>query len=214
MIRAEDNVFAHWIIDKYLNFLLKKDFGKIIFSGKIQNTNEPLVITPNHISWWDGFFIYYAVKKHFKRIPHILMLEDQLEKYWFFKYTGCFGINPKNPSSIIEASDYIAEILNEKNSCVVIYIQGEIEPQDKKPLSIKSGLKYFLRKAPAETNLLNCAFRIQYGVKRKPDVFYKFSEFCPLSRFNLHPDAYYDDFLSNISGLEKESINSLIQENE
>lgn len=206
MIRAEDNVFAHWIIDKYLNFLLKKDFGKIIFLGKIQNTNEPLVITPNHISWWDGFFIYYTVKKHFKRIPHILMLEDQLEKYWFFKYTGCFGINPKNPSSIIEASDYIAEILNEKNSCVVIYIQGEIEPQDKKPLSLKSGLKYFLRKAPAETQLINAAFRIQFGTKRKPNVFYRFSEFCKLEHFRLHPDAYYDDFRENILKLDEEAF--------
>ncbi len=201
MIKSAPNRLAFLLIDKYLHRLMKKSFSSFRLMNEIEPSENPIVFTPNHISWWDGFFIYLAVKKHYKKNVYIMMLEEQLKKYKFFRLTGCFGIKPSNPRSIIEASDYVAGLLKDSNNAVVIYMQGMIEPQDKEEIKIKSGLSFFLRNAPENTVLINAAFRIQFADKKTPDVYYKFSGKTLKNEYYSDKEKYYSLFRENINSL-------------
>ena len=91
MIKADHNKLAHLVFSLYLKRLLKSSFKEFILINKLPmiDNSKGLIITPNHFSWWDGFFIYWLNKKLFKKNLFILMLEEQLKRYWFFRYLGC-----------------------------------------------------------------------------------------------------------------------------
>ena len=66
--------------------------------------SKSLIVTPNHFSWWDGFFIYWTNKKLFNRKLYVLMLEEQLKRYWFFKKLGCYSIDLNDNRKMIVIS--------------------------------------------------------------------------------------------------------------
>ncbi len=177
LIKAEHKKWARSLYDFYIFRLLKKNFSGIYLLNDKPNIDDSrsLVITPNHFSWWDGFFVDYVMKKFTDKKIHLLMLEEQLKKYWFFRKVGAYSINHNNPKSIIETISYTQEILKSPFNYVVFYPQGEIEPYDKRPLSIKEGIKKFINTKPF-TQVLIAAFKIIYGNERKPFVICRFGE--------------------------------------
>jgi 1-acyl-sn-glycerol-3-phosphate acyltransferase len=116
MIKADHKYWARALFNSYIKRLLKKHFNSFLLTNNLPDiNNHKLIITPNHFSWWDGFFIDFVNEKLIKRKLHILMLEDQLKRYWFFRKLGAYGFNPSNPKSIIEAVNYTKDVLNDKN---------------------------------------------------------------------------------------------------
>ncbi|MCK9279797.1 MAG: lysophospholipid acyltransferase family protein [Melioribacteraceae bacterium] len=213
MIKADHKKYARAIFDFYINRLLKKSFLKFYIDGDIPNIDPsiPLVVTPNHISWWDGFFIDFINRKYFKRKFHVLMLEEQLIKYPFFKKLGAIGFNPNSASSIIEVRNYISEILENNNSLLTIYPQGIIEPYEKKPLTIKEGIKILLHNK--EFTLLPLAFKIQYLEEKNPALFIRAAEpiICTTGIQNF--SNYSEAFSKNIDLLNETIFNkSLVKE--
>ena len=65
MINADHNKWAEFVFDIYLKRLLKKSFYDFRIINKLPefNKSKSIVVTPNHFSWWDGFFIYWTNKK-------------------------------------------------------------------------------------------------------------------------------------------------------
>ncbi|MDX1777464.1 MAG: hypothetical protein R3339_01145, partial [Thermodesulfobacteriota bacterium] len=96
MIKASHKKWARLIFNPYCDLLLKRNFSQFLLVNDFPQLSPklPLIITPNHISWWDGFFIYYLSKKKFNRKIYLMMLESSLEKFWFFQKIGAFSINP------------------------------------------------------------------------------------------------------------------------
>lgn len=177
MIEAKHNILADKIFNIYITRLLKKYFSHFYLLGDIPqiNTNEKILITPNHISWWDGFFIYFVAKKILNRKIHVLMLEDQLKKYWFFKYVGAFSINLQNKYSMIQSIKYTRKILDSSSNFVVFYPQGEIQPFEQNPIKLKEGIKLVIKNID-DVSVLPVLFKIQYGNEKLPDIFMKFGE--------------------------------------
>lgn len=187
MIRAEHKKWAHLVFDNYLNRIIRKDFQNFYLIGDIPefDNQKGLIITPNHFSWWDGFFIYYIIKKFSSRDLYIMMLEDQLKKYSFFKKLGAFSINQQNPKSIIESINYASTLIR-SDSYLVIYPQGEIEPYEKRPLMVKEGLNKIIEKAEIETDILPVAFKIHHSNQRKPILYSTFGN--PISAIDVRRD--------------------------
>ena len=69
----------------------------------------------------------------------MMMLEEQLKRYWFFNLLGAYSIEPKNSLSIKETINYTRTLLIEKGNGIVIYPQGEIEPYEKRRFNLKRG---------------------------------------------------------------------------
>lgn len=204
MIRADHKKYARWIFIPYMNRMLKKNFSHFYFINQFPQLHPKsgLVITPNHISWWDGFFAEYLFSRFINRKLYIMMLEDQLNKYWFFKKLGAYSINPKSTSSIRETAGYTREIINNNNNFVITYPQGEIEPFEKRPLTLKDGLKFFI-KGIIDKNLyvLPVGFKIHYYNEKYPAVITRFGNLLEGNRILNDFSIFKREFTDNLDKL-------------
>lgn len=172
-IKADHSLWAEVLFNYYIQRLMNKNFSGFYHLGEapVIGDQESLIITPNHFSWWDGFFIYRFKKKFAgRKVLHLLMLESQLKRYWFFSKVGAYSIDPDNPKKIIGTINYTSEILRDKSNIVIIYPQGEIEPQDSETLNLKKGIVRVLEKTGKDVTVLPVAFKIIYGDEMNPAV--------------------------------------------
>ncbi len=214
MIKADHQYWARFLFNPYLNHLLKKNFSSFYLANNFPQLNleNGLVVSPNHFSWWDGFFIDFLMREKSNRKLHIMMLEDQLEKYWFFKKLGAFSISPGKAVSISRTVAYTKSLIQDKNNYVVIYPQGEIEPFDKPKLNLKPGLKIFLKDLKNETSVLPVAFKIQYDERSKPSVIARFGETIEPRLILNNFDDFKNKFIDNINNLQTASLNKTFTE--
>lgn len=203
MIKAEHKKWAHFVFDIYLNRIIKKDYQDFFIIAEVPDIDNKrgLIITPNHFSWWDGFFIYYLMKKLSSRQIYIMMLEDQLKKYSFFKKLGAFSINQHNPKSIIESLNYASSLI-QNDSYVVIYPQGEIEPYEKRPLTVKEGLIKIIDRTDLETEILPVAFKIHHSNQRKPFLYVLIGDKIPAKKVRYDFQLFVNGFNNTIEKLD------------
>lgn len=209
MIQAEHSKIARLIFNPYINKLLRKSFTNFYLVNKLPDIpeNKSLIITPNHISWWDGFFIDFVARKFIDKKLHLMILESSLKKYWFFKKLGCYSITPENKQSVLETTKYTRKILSDPNNFVITYPQGEIEPFEKRPLQIKEGLKLFLNENPQNIIVLPVGFKIQYYNEKNPSVICKFGNTIE-GESVLKDFAFFEnEFIKNLDGLNKAVFN-------
>lgn len=167
MLKANHSAWAMRLFDLYINYKFRQRFKKIeiIAEGQPQ-TNAATLVIANHISWWDGFFIWHLNKKHIHKKFHLMMLEEQLMKFSFFRKLGAYSIQPTK-KSILESIAYTNELLSDKNNMVVMYPQGKIHSIYDNHFQFMAGVS---RIAQHTTNLLFVAVFIDYGSVEKPTV--------------------------------------------
>jgi 1-acyl-sn-glycerol-3-phosphate acyltransferase len=203
MIKAEQNRVARILFDFYIKRLMKKNFSNFFVSNDFPSLpeNSGLIITPNHISWWDGFFIDLLMRKKSNRIIHLMMLESQLKRFWFFKKVGAFSINPDNPKSILESFNYTMDIATNPKNYAVIYPQGKIEPFEKRPLEIKKGISVLAKKISSSVYVLPVAFKIQYSDQKNPFVAVRFGKLLSGQSLINDDSLFEKEFYSNLDEL-------------
>ena len=205
MLKAEHKKWARSLFNFYIDRLLKKNFTNFYAANEPPEipSDKGLIITPNHISWWDGFFIDYVFRKQLNRKIHLMMLEEQLNRYWFFRKVGAYSINPNNSKSIAESIKYTNQLLNDPSNAAVIYPQGEIEAFEKRPLNIKKGLKLFLKNLDNEITVVPIGFKIQFYEEKNPAVISRWGE--PLGSDRILDNFLYfeEKFYENLDNLSK-----------
>ena len=213
MIKASHKKWARFLFNPYCDWLLKRNFSQFLRVNNYPHLSPelPLIITPNHISWWDGFFIDYLARRFINRRGFILMLEEQLSRYWFFQNLGAFSIDPTHLKKITETVQYVHNVLHDNKNFVILYPQGEIEPYEMRPLALKRGLTLFL-KATSEVQVLLVAFKIQYYNQKRPSLLVKFGE--TLSGIAITADFknYEDHFYDNLDSLSCAAFNKSWEE--
>lgn len=218
MIQPEHRRWARMLFNPYIKRLLRKNFSHFYLINEPPRIDESegLIVTPNHFSWWDGFFIDYVMRYYTKKKIHILMLEEQLKRYWFFRKLGAYSIDLNNPKKMIESIRYTQEIVNNPENFVVYYPQGEIRPYDERPLRIKPGLKKVLRGVQQKIMVVPAAFKIQHGNEPKPDVFAHFAPPLQGEQIVNNFEIFIQACAENIgklddAGREREYITDLFQ---
>jgi hypothetical protein len=203
MIIANHKKWAQFFFYKYINFLMRRNFSNfyLVNSFPAIEKEAGLVITPNHISWWDGFFIGYIEKLFLSRTPFIMMLEKQLEQYWFFRHVGAYSINPNNAKSIIETARYTRDVISNSQNSVIFFPQGEIEAFEKRPLILKRGLQLFVTGIENNFCILPMAFKIQHFEEKKPAVILRFGNPLNGKAVQMNFEIYENEFLNNIDKL-------------
>ncbi|MBK8551032.1 MAG: lysophospholipid acyltransferase family protein [Ignavibacteria bacterium] len=198
MIKAKHNIPARAIYNKSVSLLLKHEFNRFVLLNEFpgRESSRGLIVTPNHFSWWDGFFAEYLMKRFTKRIPYVMMLERQLKKYRFFRYAGAFSIEPTSPASVLESLGYSKEILNSKDNYLIFYPQGEIQFYETDHVSLKNGLEHLSRKS--EFDVLIVSFKIFYNESKKPSVCCRFGERFSSEQLKSDYESYKRSFIENI----------------
>ena len=205
MIKADHKKWARFIFDYYVDNLLKKNFVSYYLVNNYPDIDDNLniIFTPNHISWWDGFFIDYIIKNSSNRKMHIMMLEEQLKRFWFFQKLGAYSINPNRLNGLLSTVKYTRDLLNNPNNLVVIYPQGTIEPFEKRPLTIKKGLKLFIENMPNQIVVIPVAFKIQYFNEKRPAVVARFGKILNAETICSDYQLYINEFYQNLDELNK-----------
>jgi len=208
MIQAEHKKWARLLYDFYITRLLKRNFNRFLLTNEFPSvdSNSALIITPNHFSWWDGFFIAYYSNKMTSRKIHLLMLEEQLRRYWFFSKIGAYSININNPKSTIESINYTANVLNDKNNFVVYYPQGKIEDYNKRPPSIKEGIIRVVDRIKLPTVILPVVFKISYSTNKLPDILVRAGKIFTINPGDNFFSRYKENFSETLSELDQYSL--------
>lgn len=210
MIQADHKKWAELVFDIYLKRLLKKSFYdfRIINELPELDYSKSTIVTPNHFSWWDGFFIYWANKKLFNRKLYVLMLEEQLKRYWFFKKLGCYSIDLNDSRKMIASLKYTMDLFLEPNNLVTIYPQGEIQAYHEKQIVLKEGLDFIAKKSAVDFQILPIAFKIHYTNERLPIVYARFGKLLNSKDVAINPQIFKEEFINNLNLINSEYSSS------
>jgi 1-acyl-sn-glycerol-3-phosphate acyltransferase len=175
MISASHRGWAHAIFRRYLRYLVKKRFHALHVLGELPQIPQdtPILLLPNHSTWWDGFFPYLLNDAVWQREFFIMMLEHRLREFWFFRFVGAFSINQQSPKGIVESLDYTVSLL-QGNRVVVLFPQGELAAWGKRPLGYNRGVERVLRKcteAGKRVAIVPIGMRCEFLADEKPHVF-------------------------------------------
>lgn len=178
MIAANHQRWADWVFSRYLHQLYRRHFRAFHLLGMRPDIDPslPLLITPNHSSWWDGFFVHTLNQLLFNRRLHLMMLERQLRSYPFFARVGAYSIDPGHPRATLESLTYSLEKLTQPENLVCIFPQGELKPFGTNPFEYRAGIGWILERMAAPIQLLPLGIRIEQLEDQVPDVFFQFGE--------------------------------------
>ena len=162
----------HPLIDRFFNWylrkILKKDFQAIEVIGHWPNNLSSILVIGNHVSWWDGFWVYYLNKRFLNKRLYVMMLEEQLKPRMFLTRIGGFSIHP-GTRSVIESIDYAAEKLKQPGNLVVMYPQGKIASFSAGVLQFQKGLEKVVKKSGIQQICFYVALT-DYFSQRKPTL--------------------------------------------
>jgi len=179
VIQARPARWAKHLFDPYLNRLLKRHFHGIYLLGDLPGPDPalPLLLAPNHSSWWDGFLAYFLNLRRFGRPFYVMMLESELSKYPFFSRLGAYSIDPGQPKSVVASLQYTVKLLDRSPAPLVsIFPQGELLPWGKRPLNFKRGIAWLGEHYPGKVNILPLAIRCEHLGEQRPEAFFLFGK--------------------------------------
>ena len=176
MLEANKSAIFEKVFAIYNRNLLKRRFHSLQVSGLEfllnRNNNFPLVIYSNHSSWWDGL-IAFQISFKMRLNSFIMMEEKQLKNLSHFRKLGAFSVVREKPREAIHSIRYAAKILNsDPTSTLWIFPQGEILPNDRRPLFFYNGLSKIIKQTEkCETTSLS--IRYEFLGEFKPQIFVK-----------------------------------------
>lgn len=175
MLKANKNRLFEQIFTIYNRNLLKRRFHSFNISGlenlKLQS-GKSLIIYANHSSWWDGLLIFEICRR--ASIDFYVMMEKkQLQDLPLFRRLGAFSVVRENPRKAIESINYAVNLLSGNSSkTLLIFPQGEIQPNDLRPLKFFNGLTRIIEKSN-NCSVVPIAIRLEFGGEYKPEIFIK-----------------------------------------
>jgi 1-acyl-sn-glycerol-3-phosphate acyltransferase len=133
----------------------------------------PLIFYLNHPSWWDGYLALVlsrmVLRDQFQTF--CMMDEGELRRYRFFSWIGAFSVDRRDARSAMRSVAYISRLLAERpGRALAIFPQGEITPNDRRPLAMFSGLAHVARRAGGAT-LWPVALRYEFRGEQRPEAF-------------------------------------------
>ncbi len=151
-------------------FLIKKHFDKVYVEGSYEDTGHPILLIANHSSWWDGFWIMYLNLTDMHRKVYFMMLEKELQKYWFFKYTGGYPIKKKTRNTL-ETINYTLNLLKERKNMVFMFPQGKLNSMHDRNMVFEQGAQKIIEKSSPDLQIHCVVFLTDYFSKPKPSLY-------------------------------------------
>ena len=179
MIYARKSGVFKRLFGIYYSRLLKRHFYRIHLTGEnslsTRSPDYPTILYANHSNWWDGFIAYFLTSKLWNCDDYLMMDIEQLKRYSAFKYLGVFSIERASANETLKSINYAVSLLKNTNRYLWIFPQGKMEVQDFRPIEFLSGITKIAEKI-GRVNLIPIAFRYEYIMEQRPEVFIKIGE--------------------------------------
>ncbi len=195
---------------------LRRHFDRVFFRMQTEFTDEqsavPMIICANHSSWWDGY-IAALIERHLKLDGYLMMEEAQLRRYFFFSWIGCFSVDRQNARSALKSVQYAARLLKghsrgSTRRMVWLFPQGEIAPNDRRPLEFFSGAAH-LAKLSAPVLLYPLAARIEYLAEQRPDLYVSLGEPLLVGEQELQTPSFLKSYTQRLQECVTQELDQL-----
>jgi chlorobactene lauroyltransferase len=216
MLEANKCAFFEKIFSVYNRNLLKRRFHSLNVSGLDflfnKNPSIPLIIYCNHSSWWDGL-VAFQISFQAKLNSFVMMEEKQLKELFLFRKLGAFSVVRDNPRKAYQSIKYAARILNNDSASVLwIFPQGEILPNDLRPLRFYKGLTKIVE-LTRECAAASLAMRYEFLGDYKPRIFVKIEKPENFSSREISHAKQLSEILSeklteNLDGLKNDVLHN------
>jgi 1-acyl-sn-glycerol-3-phosphate acyltransferase len=150
---------------------LRRTFHRIALQSAEQGAPEhTTIIYANHPSWWDGYIAFFLSDELWRCESYLMMEEPQLARYGFFRYCGVFSVDRHDPREGMRSIAYAAELLRSRPGRVLwIFPQGEITPNDRRPLETFSGVAHIVKRA-GPVRCVPMALRFEFLGEQRPEA--------------------------------------------
>ncbi len=129
----------------------------------------PLIFYANHSSWWDGLLAFHLSHDIFRLDTILMMEEQQLKRYLFFRWIGAFSVDRENRQELAASIEYSVSELR-KRRALWIYPQGILLPNDIRPLAFYNGIAYIARNL-GTVQLIPVVHRYEFLGEQRPEIF-------------------------------------------
>ena len=153
----------------------------------------PLLLLPNHSTWWDGFFVYALNKKILHRKLYLMMLEKQLRNFSFFSKVGAYSIDPGSLSGVKNSIQYTTRILSEeKDTMICLFAQGVLSPWFKRPLEFQRGFETVISNYGKKMNILPLGIKTIFLEEQHAQVFFRFGDCDQIDAQSVRGSLHYE----------------------
>ena len=151
---------------------LRRAFHRVAISAPHGEdwSDLPTIFYANHPSWWDGYIAFFLCDERWRIAGYLMMEEPQLRRYRFFQRCGCFSVDRHNAREGMRSVAYAAQLLRGRpGRGLWIYPQGEIRPNDRRPLQTYAGAAHVTRRA-APVRCVPVALRFEFFGEQRPEA--------------------------------------------
>ncbi len=130
----------------------------------------PTIFYANHVSWWDGYLAFFLFDERWRGEGYLMMEEPQLRRYRFFQRCGCFSVDRDDAREAMRSVGYAADLLRDRpGRGLWIFPQGEIQPNDRRPLRTYAGAAHVARRA-GRVRCVPVALRFEFFGEQRPEA--------------------------------------------
>ncbi len=176
----------------YFRWIIARNFHGFYVENSLPKRNAGLLVLANHFSWWDGFFVHHLNRLHFKRQFHVMMLEENLQKNKFLRYSGAYSVN-RSGRSLVETLQFTNQLLESPRNMVLIFPQGTIKSAFQQSFLVEKGAYRVVAQNPT-LQVATVAIFVDYFEKKKPGVYVYVEEMSDPAKgdFMLFKQKYVD----------------------
>ncbi len=176
MFTARHWPWAEALFSVYLTGLLRRHFHALRLLGEAPSPPPalPLLLVPNHGSWWDGLFVYELNRRLLGRRLHLMVLEEHIARFGFFRRLGAFSIRPGFRGEVADSLAYASSVLADPGNVLGLFPQGRIHHPSGKPLGFLRGVERVLHRHGAPVAILPLAMRCEFYENQRPEALFLF----------------------------------------
>jgi chlorobactene lauroyltransferase len=179
MIPASKNATIESLFAGMNRRMLKRHFQALHLFGADNfsrvDRSRPVIVYGNHSCWWDGLIEFFLGRDVFGVDSFLMMDEQQMSRYTFFRWIGAFSVNRSSGRDMIGSIEYATQLFDRPNRLLWMYPQGDLQPNDVRPLRFHSGVVSIAERLH-EVQLIPLAHRYEFLMEQRPEAFVSIGE--------------------------------------
>ncbi|GEK57961.1 hypothetical protein CHL76_06125 [Marinococcus halophilus] len=174
--------------------LIQKHFSAVHMHNNSIYTDDAALFYVNHSNWWDGLLIYFLNKYWFRHPGYVMMDEEGLREFPFFRRLGAYSVDRSSRRDIIDALRYTEDKLVNGHH-VWLFPQGAETHADQFPITLQPGISYLLPRV--NVPFVPVTMHYTFLHHQKPEIFINIGPPLPRTPENLASRAAAQDALES-----------------
>lgn len=161
------------LFNHYLDWNFKRHFENILCHqmSSIESIKTPVLFISNHVSWWDGFFLFEIQRRTRPQAQlYTIALEKTCRENPILPRMGVLPLQPGNPGSLKALLTHLKKLRSEippEELLVSFFPQGKIKPSFHGDLGFQRGIEKIIS-ALAPVTVVPVGIHIEPMTGKKP----------------------------------------------